>query len=133
MSSAVPGSARRSARRRAVDAEHELMRARAAAAEPWAERIAGARAAARDARAAVQAFVVRTWKPLVAELEQDGERAAQAVDDARRALLAAYGERMAVEQQVWALISMVRPSRHGDIERTRSGVARGPGPEAARG
>jgi hypothetical protein len=102
------------------DAEHELMRARAAAAEPWAERIAGARAAARDARAAVQAFVGQNLEPLVAELEQDGERAAQAVDDAARALLAAYGERMAVEQQVWALISMVRPSRPGDIERTRS-------------
>jgi hypothetical protein len=104
-------------RRRLEDA---LAAARATAAEPWAERRAGAREAVGDCQRQVQAHVGEHLGELLDELGEDGERAARAVDAGAAAILDAYAERARVEQAITTLAAMVRPPRVGDISRTRA-------------
>jgi len=56
----------------------------------------------------------------VAELHEDAEAAAEAVNRACRAVEAAYYERQAVEQRVTTVAAMVRVPRPGDVRRTKA-------------
>jgi hypothetical protein len=110
------------------DAEQALTKARVKAAEPWAERRAGIQAAARDQEHAILQFVAENLDELVAELEQDGEDAAEALNRACRAVETAYLERQLVEQRLTSVVGMVRIPRPGDIQRTMAeGVRRAAG------
>jgi chromosome segregation ATPase len=101
-------------------AERELTQARITAGEPWAERRDGVRAAIRDADHATRTFVAEHLDELLADLVDEAEAAATAVDRACHALITAYRERQAAESRVTELCAMVRPPRPGDIVRTRS-------------
>jgi hypothetical protein len=64
-------------------AEDELSKARARAAEPWAERRRGASAAVADLDAQVQALVRERFDDLAEGLHAQGAQAAQAVETQR--------------------------------------------------
>jgi hypothetical protein len=102
------------------EAEEALTRARLKAAEPWAERREGVRAAMREADQAVTSFVGENLDELLAELHEDAEAAAEAVNRACRAVESAYYERAAVEQRVTTIAGMVRIPRRGDVQRSRA-------------
>lgn len=75
--------------------EAELAKARAAAAEPWAERRAGGQQAVRDHEQQVRIFVGQHFAALYDDL---AEAAATRVDHACNELLAAYHERQVIER-----------------------------------
>ena len=100
--------------------EQELAEARARAQEPWAERRAGVENAARDADQQLGRFIGENLDALLAELHEDAEASAAAVDAAAHQLVSSYHERMLVEARVTALCALVRPARPGDISRTRA-------------
>jgi hypothetical protein len=103
-----------------AEAEQALSAARVEAAQPLRERRAAAQQASEDARAAAQVYVGEHLDALLADLGADGRRAVEAIDAAAEALLANFDARAAVEQRTFALISMVRPVRPGDVQRARS-------------
>lgn len=100
--------------------EQELSRARARAAEPWAERAAGANAAVADVDQAIARLVTQRFDDLADGLRAQGDEAAQAVDDAAGALIAAYERREAIASRMNALSSMIRPTRPGDVSASRA-------------
>jgi hypothetical protein len=100
--------------------EGELAKAKAAAAEPWAERRAGGQQAVRDHNQQVVRFVGEHFATLYGELAEDAEAAATRVDHACNELIAAYHERQLVEGRVTTLTAMIRQPRPGDVERTRA-------------
>ena len=106
------------AQRKKVEAE--LAKAKAAAAEPWAERLAGGQAAVRDHEQQVVLFVGQHFAELYGELAEDAEAAAARVDNACNELLAAYHERQLVEGRVIGLTGMIRQPQLGDVGRTRA-------------
>ncbi len=112
---------RRGSGRRGEQAELEqaLAEANAMAAEPWAERIEGARRAARDARQEVQRFTAEHLDELIAERSGDGQVAAERINAACRELLAGYQEWSAVAQEISALASTAWAVRPGDVTFTR--------------
>jgi hypothetical protein len=103
------------------EAEEALAEARAKAAEPWGERIAGAQAALRDATARLQQASAQHLDELVEGLEQDGEAAASKVNEAAAALVAAHQERERVASEISMLCATagarVRP---GDVAYSRA-------------
>jgi hypothetical protein len=101
-------------------AEQTLVKARIAAHEPWAERRAGVQAAIRDQEHAILQFVAENLDELVAEIEEDGQDAAQALNRACRAVEDAYLQRMACEQRLTSVVGMVRIPRPGEIAFTRA-------------
>jgi hypothetical protein len=101
-------------------AESELARARAHAAEPWAERRAGAQRAVADIDRSIGRFVIEHFDDLADGLRAQGKEAAQATDDAANALLAAYAKREEIANRMNALGSMVRPTRPGDVTYSRA-------------
>jgi hypothetical protein len=104
--------------------EQRLASARERHAEPWAERMQGARRAAVDARHAMQRHATEHLDELVAVLEADGRDAADGVDQAAHAFMRAVEHRAACESRLTSIVSMTRPSmRPGDIQRARSDEA----------
>lgn len=103
-----------------TDAEDALARAKAENAAPWLERRAGVLAAIRDHDRELQTFVADHLDELLAEQAEDGEAAAEAVDRACQALVAAFRERQAVEQRVVGIAAMIRIPRVEDVARTRA-------------
>ena len=99
--------------------EAELAKAKAAAAEPWAERRAGGQQAVSDHAQQVTLFVGQNFAALYGELAEDAEAAATSVDHACNELLAAYHERQVIDGRVTTLASMVRQPQLGDVARTR--------------
>lgn len=97
--------------------EAELAKARAAAAEPWAERRAGGQQAVRDHEQQVRIFVGQHFAALYDDL---AEAAATRVDHACNELLAAYHERQVIDGRVTTLAAMVRAPQLGDVARTRA-------------
>ena len=95
--------------------EQALAEAKAAVDEPWAERIDGARRAARDARAATQRFIGEHLTELVQPVEADAEIAVAEMTAACQALIAAYTRREAAVQQISALASQVGQIQPGDV------------------
>jgi hypothetical protein len=100
--------------------ERELAAAKAATHEPWAERIAGVEAAARDVDRAVALYVAGNLDELLAELHENAEAAASAVDAACRELVTAYHRRQTVDAHVIAVAATVRIPRAGDVAPTRA-------------
>jgi chromosome segregation ATPase len=100
--------------------EQALAAAKSKAAEPWPERIAGARSAVRDCDRAVRSFVAENLSELIADLEADGQAAAERVNSAAADLLAAYSEREAVAARIGGLASMVGSLRPGDVTYSRA-------------
>lgn len=106
-----------------------LAKARGRAAEPWAERRAGARRAMFDHDALIQRFTVERYAELQAGLREQGEAARTAVDDAAGQLVAAHGAWEGIAGRMSALASSIAPVRPGDWVRARAERAAG---EAAR-
>jgi hypothetical protein len=105
-------------------AEGELAKARAVAASPWGERRQALREAISGHQGRVQWFVAEHFAELVEEVEQDGEQAAQAVDDAAAKLVAAARERDIASKRLDALIATVNGhSNFGDVAVARSDAA----------
>jgi hypothetical protein len=101
------------------------VKARIAANEPWAERRAGIQAAIRDQEQAIASFIAENLDELVAEVEEDGEAAAEALNRACRGVEDAYLQRMACEQRLTSLVTTIRIARPGEIALTRAeGVRR---------
>jgi hypothetical protein len=107
-----------SAQRKKLEAE--LAKAKAKAAEPWAERRAGGQQAVRDHEQRVVLFVGEHFAELYGELAEDAEAAATRVDQAAHELIAAYHERQLIEGRVTMLAATIRSPRPGDVERTRA-------------
>jgi hypothetical protein len=91
-----------------------LGKARARAAEPWDERVAGAQTALADFDRNIGTFVRENYGDLQSGLRAEGEDAAQAVDQAATDLVAAFRRREDVLGRMIALASVVggspRPS-----------------------
>lgn len=100
--------------------EGELAKAKATAAESWAERRAGGQAAVRDHEQKVTRFVGEHFAELYDELAEDAEAAATRVDAACHELLAAYYERQLIDGRVTTLASMVRAPELGAVGRTHA-------------
>jgi hypothetical protein len=106
---------------RRTEAEDRLLQARTAGAAPWGERRKAAQLVAADARQAVAAYVGEHLDPLLAELAERGERAAQEVNAAAEAVVAAYQERQAIESETFAMLGRLgHRVRPGDVARPRS-------------
>ena len=100
--------------------EGELAAAKAKAAEPWAERVEGARAAARDVERQVRTFVGANLDELVRALEADGQAAADQVNAAASALVSAHAEWEAVAAQIGKVIATVARPAPGDVSFSRA-------------
>jgi hypothetical protein len=100
--------------------EDALVKARAKAAEPWPERIDGARAAVRDADRALREHVAEHLEELVTALEQEGEAAARAVDEAAANLITARLERDRIARAIGSIITKVSRPGPMDVSRSRA-------------
>jgi chromosome segregation ATPase len=100
--------------------EAELAEARAKAAGPWAERIAGARTRIGDHQAELQRFVGEHLQALVADREAEGEAAAARLTEAAERMLAAHREREQIAGEIAALVSMVGRVHPGEVSRSRA-------------
>ena len=96
-------------------AEEALAAAKQRAGEPWAERVEGAKAAARDLDKRYRAYVSEHLGELVEALEQDGKLAAEAVNRAAGDLVTAHAEWGAVAAQIGTLVSQVSRVSPGDV------------------
>jgi hypothetical protein len=105
-------------------AETRLAKAEEAAKAPWVERRTGAEAAVRDAHHAVQLHAAEHLAELVAEVEEDGVAAAEAVNHAAEAFLAAVARRGEVDQTLTEVVSLVHRMTPGTLNRPRSDAAR---------
>jgi hypothetical protein len=99
--------------------ETALSKAKAEADAPWAERIEGARRAARDAHQPVQVFVAKNLHELVQVRQADGAAAADRINAAATELLAAYGEWNRIATGISGLAALVWTVRPGDVSTTR--------------
>jgi hypothetical protein len=100
--------------------EQTLAEARAKAAEPWAERIAGTRAAVRDAHGEVQTFVAEYLAELIADLEVEGAAAAAKLTAAAETLLQAFTDRERVAREIAEMCSLVARVSPGDVSYSRA-------------
>jgi hypothetical protein len=98
--------------------EKALGEAETRASQRWAERIEGARQAARDAQFELQRFTAEHLTELVAQVEADGERATEKVNTAATALVEAFNEREQVAAQIAALASQAGRINPGDVSRS---------------
>jgi hypothetical protein len=105
-------------------AEKRLSKAEAAAGEPWVERRQGAEAAALDGRHALQQFATENLDALVGEVEQAGADAAEQVNSAAEAFLAAVDRHTQVGRNLTDVVALTRSMRLGDISHPRSDQAR---------
>jgi hypothetical protein len=84
--------------------EEELATAKARAAEPWAERVEGAKAAVRDADSAIREHVATHLPALVADEEAAGREVAAKINELALALVAAFSEREQIESSLGQLL-----------------------------
>jgi chromosome segregation ATPase len=101
-----------------AELEAALHEARAKAGEPWAERLEGARAAARDATQTAQTFQAEHLSELVADFEAYGRGVAEQLDAAARALVQAFGERERIAGEISRLASSAGRVHAGDVSRS---------------
>jgi hypothetical protein len=88
-------------------AEETLAAAKQKAAEPWQERLDGARAAARDVVRELREFAAENLGELVEALEQEGQATADRINAAAAELIAAHAEWEAIAGRIGATITMV--------------------------
>jgi hypothetical protein len=101
-------------------AEDALARARAEAGQPWAEKIAGAQAARRDAHQRVQAYIGEHLDQLVAAEAAEGEVVTAKLNDLAQAIVETFAERETSAGRIAALVSTVARIEPGDISRSRA-------------
>jgi hypothetical protein len=99
--------------------ESALRTAEARAAEPWPQRLEGAKASLRDADKERREFIGEHLTELVEERERAGAECAARINDHLTGLAAAYSEWNTIAQQITALASSVAPLRPGDVSYTR--------------
>jgi hypothetical protein len=99
-------------------AEDTLGTAKAKAAEPWTERLDGARAAARDADRQLREFTAANLGELVAMLEKEGQQTADRINAAASELIAAWSEWEAIATRIGATITLVTPPGPYDVSRS---------------
>jgi hypothetical protein len=97
-----------------------LAKARARAAQPWAERVAGARRAVADADAAIQRYEVANLRGLNDGLAELGEHAARDINRAAADLVGAYERWQNISGRMSGLASAIRPTRPGDASFSRA-------------
>jgi hypothetical protein len=100
--------------------EQALAAARAKQAEPWGERIAGARAALRDVDVSLRAFTAEHFAELVEDKEADGRAVAARVDGAAGTLISLNAELQGVAREIAALASQVGVLQPGDVAFSRA-------------
>jgi hypothetical protein len=89
--------------------ERTLAEAKARAAEPWQERVEGARHALRDVDAEQQRFAGEHLTELVETLEADGRIAATDLNAHAQGVLEAFQRRERIAAEISALASTVGP------------------------
>ena len=99
--------------------ETALADARSRAAEPWPERLAGARQATRDAEQDWRKYVGENLDALVAAEVADGAAAADRANGAAAEIVAAHAEWEAAAQRISSLASTVGRVHPGDVTRSR--------------
>jgi hypothetical protein len=100
-------------------AEKALADAKREASQPFSERARAARFGADDLLGEAGRFAVQHLDELLDGLHGRGEAAARIVDDGARMVLDGHTQRAKVEQETFALITLIRPARPGDVRRTR--------------
>jgi hypothetical protein len=101
-------------------AEKALADAKREAAQPWNERARAARFGADDLRGQAGRFAAEHLDELLDGLHERGESAARVVDDGARLILTGVAQRQQIEQETFALISLIRQARPNDVQRSRS-------------
>ena len=102
-------------------AENMLAAARAKSAEPWPERRAGIQRAIRDRDHAVQKHIAANFAELLAEVEEDGRAAADALTTAAAHLVDVAYERARCADRLDQLVASVQGrSRPGLVARSRA-------------
>lgn len=91
--------------------EQALVKARTRRAEPWAERIQGARRAVAECERAIVAFAGERYDELMAELEEDARAAADRVNVALHDLCMAYEARQQEDRRVHGLMALATGGR----------------------
>ena len=106
-------------------AEKRLAQAERAAAAPWRERFAGAERAAADAHHEVVLHAAEHFDALIDELEENGRAAAEQVDHAAEAFLAATARLTEAQQRLIEVVALTgRAMRPHDITQPKSDQAR---------
>lgn len=104
-------------------AEERLARAEQAASAPWPQRRAGAERAAQDGRQLIQRHIAEHFNAIVSELEENGAAAAEQVDHAAEAFLAATYRRAEADRNLTAVVALTRRMTPNDVTRARSDEA----------
>jgi chromosome segregation ATPase len=100
--------------------EQALADAKAKAAEPWAERIAGAQQRVRDQQHEMQLFVGANLSELVATLEEEGRVVAATINAACEQLLKSFAERERIAGEISQLVSLIARVQPGDVSYSKS-------------
>jgi hypothetical protein len=100
--------------------EKALADAEARAAQPWRERIEGARRAAADADQERRLFIGANMDELVEQVEVAGEAITATFNATLEALVRGYEEWHKIERQLIGLASALAPMRPGDVSRSKS-------------
>jgi hypothetical protein len=99
-------------------AEETLAAAKLKQAEPWQERLDGARAAARDVDRQLREFTAENLAELVETLEQEGQAVADRINAAAAELVSAHADWEAIAGRIGATISMVSHPGPYDVSRS---------------
>jgi hypothetical protein len=101
-------------------AEETLAAAKLKQAEPWQERLDGARAAARDVDRQLREFTAANLGELVDTLEQEGQAVADRINAAAAELVSAHADWEAIAGRIGATISMVSHPGPYDVSRSQA-------------
>jgi hypothetical protein len=105
-------------------AEDRVTQAEQAATALWPARLRGAERAAREGRHAIQRHIAEHFNVIVSELEANGAAAAEEVDHAAEAFLAATARRAEAERALIGVVATVRsPMGPNDVSRATSDEA----------
>ena len=95
--------------------EESLSVTKAKAAEPWPERVEGAKSAVRDADQAVRAHIAANLPELVEAKEADGRRVAEQFNESLGALIALRLEWERIASDISGVATKVAPLTPGDV------------------
>jgi hypothetical protein len=94
-------------------AEKRLAESRARQAEPWGERVAGARRALANADAAISRFIAANYDVLAGEVAEDAQAVKDRADEALQEIGRVYAQREDVVRRSDALIAVVARVKPG--------------------
>jgi hypothetical protein len=101
-------------------AESRLAEAERRSAEPWPSRLDGARRAVADADREMRVHAAEHLGAIVAELEENGQMAAERVNEAAAAFVRATEERAAAEARLISVVALTRRMDPNDVARSRT-------------